>query len=128
MFLVKGLRAHLVLIATAPRKPAFSSGIVQTVATVAILFFANATDGKPPFGQTQIFYNYFFERNEKKSGFQSEINSENRPEKAFAGQIPRVKVENCAWHLFAFAFFRPLKKRSENKKPEIFSDFSAGIF
>lgn len=60
-----GLRAHLVLIVAAPRKPAFFPGAVQTVEAVAIFFFVNVTDGKPPFRQTQILNNYFLKKTKK---------------------------------------------------------------
>ena len=101
-----GPRAHLVLIATAPRKPAFSHGVVQTVAAVAIFFFVNVTDGKPPFRQTQIFNNYFFEKNEKRAVFGEKKLSENRPEMVIRQSDSAWKVEIGEKYLFIFTFLR----------------------
>lgn len=39
----------------------------------------------------------------------------NKAQVCFVGQIPCGKVENCAWHLFAFAFFRFLKSEKKDK-------------
>ena len=50
-----GARANLIFQAAATGGAALSASEVQAVATVAIFFFINVTDDKPPFRQTQIF-------------------------------------------------------------------------
>ena len=99
-----GLRAYLVLIATAPRKPAFSHGVVQTVAAVAIFFFVNVTDGKPPFRQTQIFNNYFFEKNEKRAVFGVKYTLKTALKWLFASPIPRGRSKPGK-NIFLFLHF-----------------------
>ena len=60
--------AYFVLIATAPLQFAFSFGIIQAVAAVAVFFFIYVGDPKHLLSQTQKFNNVFCEKR-KKGGF-----------------------------------------------------------
>lgn len=51
--------AYFVLIATAPLQFAFSFGIIQAVAAVAVFFFIYVGDPKHLLSQTQKFNNVF---------------------------------------------------------------------
>ena len=60
-----GPRAYFVLIATASLQFAFSFGIIQAVAAVAVFFFIYVDDPKHLLSQTQKFNNVFLRKNEK---------------------------------------------------------------
>ena len=60
-----GPRAYFVLIATAPLQFAFSFGIIQAVAAVAVFFFIYVGDPKHLLSQTQKFNKVFLRKNEK---------------------------------------------------------------
>ena len=62
-----GPRAYFVLIATAPLQFAFSFGIIQAVAAVAVFFFIYVGDPKHLLSQTQKFNKVFLRKNEKRA-------------------------------------------------------------
>ena len=101
-FCVFDTGAYFVLIATAPLQFAFSFGIIQAVAAVAVFFFIYVGDPKHLLSQTQKSNNVFCEKR-KKGGFRREKLSENRPEIAFHQSDSAHKVEIGVWHLFIFA-------------------------
>ena len=78
-----GPRAYFVLIATASLQFAFSFGIIQAVAAVAVFFFIYVGDPKHLLSQTQKFNKVLLRKNEKRAVFGEKISPKNRPEIAF---------------------------------------------
>jgi len=60
-----GPRAYFVLIATTPLQFAFSFGMIQAVAAVAVFFFIYVGDPKHLLSQTQKFNKGFLEKTKK---------------------------------------------------------------
>ena len=101
-FCVFDTGAYFVLIATAPLQFAFSFGIIQAVAAVAVFFFIYVGDPKHLLSQTQKSNNVFCEKR-KKGGFRRVNSLKTCPAIAFHRSDSAHKVEIGVWHLFIFA-------------------------